>query len=745
MADGAALAWHPTNPRAGHLSRQFAIARFAVGGAPLVFTLQQPLPDVPPPAAPLTNQLAITTTNGLVVAPLPVGSNTGVFRTLIVGDPATPNRVLVAGQNTAYLTTNGTNFNPVPVGAFTPDPAGGTPEVGAMAFVPGSANNRDIYVGTSTGDIFAPPSGPPPANWVRTAPFATSVGGQAPWVASIAVHPVRRQVVAACAYQATQPVMLSHDGGQTWFNASGNNALPSGPVTSLAWHPTDERVLFAGTLVGVFVARDLPAFVAAPGTATAASPTWKTFNRGLGPLLVDDLEVVPETLTLRAGTFARGCFEANIRTQAAGTYATPAAYRVPPVRLSIRDHAFDDSRTYTAAHAVPGDPRLPLANPTTHLNGSQSIDIKVNAPELRDRTTYLQSERFGHAPDGAELDEQFTCETPISGDTNIVYVQVHNRGWRKAENVQVFLYAADAGAGAVAPPLTGIGFPDPPAEAFAWHLAAPAQTVPVMAGQPRVVRFEWICPLEIQQNVALLAICQSADDELTAAQRPTGVALTWATAERRAALRILPVIPDRVFIRDGLDDLGQRGAVAWGGRSPDIIVMTKAAADAIPQATADNMTTGPFANLNDARRGDRVRPGDNTVFVRVHNRGSVAVNAQVRLYRAPLDNVASGAAWAQVNAAPAAVNGIPARGWRTARIQLPAIPADPVPALPAPWGKAFVLAAIVRAVSPAGGAELESFPDVAAITNVAELWSTFTRAALANNAAFRALRFQGGP
>jgi hypothetical protein len=565
-------------------------------------------------------------------------------------------------------------------------------------------------------------------------------------VASIAVHPAHPQVVAACAYLAAPALLLSHDNGRTWFPAAGGAIpLPTCPITSLAWHPTDERVLYVGTMVGVFVARDLPAFVAAPGTATAANPTWRTFNRGMGPLWVNDLEVVNITNTLRATTYARGVYEASLRGTG-GTYATPAGFRVPEVRLSIRDTVFDDSRTYAlAANQVgPGDVRLPATNPTPHLNGTQSFDIKVNAPELRDRTFYLQSERFGHSPDGAELDEQFICENPISGDTNVAYVQVHNRGWKRAENVQCFLYVADAGAGPnpAAPPLTGLNFPTPPAAGFAWQQVA-QQTAFVLPGQPRVFRFEWICPVEITQNVALMAICRSPDDELAAT--PTGVALTYVQQQRQVALRILPVVPDRVFIRDGLDDTGQRGAVVWGGRSPDIIVMTKTAGDAITPAQQDNNSPpGPFANLNDARRGDRVRTGNNTIFVRVHNRGNTNINARVRLYRVPLNQVQNGGGWTQVGT-DVSVNGIASRTWKMARFQITGIPADGVAGATQDWQKAFVFAAIVRALNPTTNVELESFPDVATVTGVDELWTLFNRGALANNAAFRSLRFVGGP
>jgi hypothetical protein len=54
-------------------------------------------------------------------------------------------------------------------------------------------------------------------------------------------------------------------------------------------------------------------------------------------------------------------------------------------------------------------------------------------------------------------------------------------------------------------------------------------------------------------------------------------------------------------------------------------------------------------------------------------------------------------------------------------------------------------AAIVLALNPGTGTELESFPDVTTVNGVDAFWTLFNRGALANNAAFRALRFLGGP
>ncbi|HVE85580.1 MAG TPA: hypothetical protein VND93_22155, partial [Myxococcales bacterium] len=773
QGDGAALAWDPNSSVLGHLSWQFEPAQLNLGIIGPTFDTRTPCQEVAPPGGGVTNQMIAGTTGGLIVVnpPLAGTTGTGVFRTLVTGDGRTSNRLLVAAQGNAWLTTAGTSGSFRRLIPMPPNPAftgGAGTEVGAMAFVPNDNNNDHVYVGTSTGDIYSPAAAA--ATWTRARPFPVLPAVppfpvRQPWVASIAVHPQWTQVVAACAYRTNQPLMLSHNGGTGWFNASGGaNPLPNCPITSVAWHPTDEKVLYVGTMVGVFVARDLPAF-SAGAPAAAANPTWKTFNRGLGPLLVNDLEVVPITNTLRCATFSRGCFEASLRGQNPASYATPEDHKVKAVRLNIRDHAMDDSRTYAAAAnqvtaQVPRDPRLSPAHPAGHLDGYTSIDIKVNAPEARDRTAYLQSERFGHDPDGAELDEQFVSEAAFSGDVNIVYVQVHNRGWKKAENVEVFLYAADAGVvppppvlvapapvppAPVAPPpnlpaLTGINFPDDPPAGHAWKLVQ-KKTVIVPPGNPRVVRFEWLCPVEYKASAALLAICRSAaDDPLAAA--PTGPVLAYVTAQRQAALRVLPIIPDRVFIRDGTDDIGQRGAVVWGGRSPDIIVMKKADAAGITPANADDPSASPFKNLGDARRADRLKPGDNVVFVRVSNRGAVALNAEVSLFNVPLDKVTSGKDWTPIGA-PTAVNAVPPRGWRMARFEINGVPAVATPDDTTPWTKGVILAAVVRVLATANdGSEVEAVPDRNTVDAVDTFWTLFSRNPRATNAAFRALRFE---
>src|SRR5262249_9398119 len=137
------------------------------------------------------------------------------------------------------LGTGGVGATGNPVGGFT---AGTRPtQTSAIAFVPGSPSNRDIYIGTSEGDVFMPPTAAAPAPWRSARPF-TATGTARPWVACIAVHPNKPQVVAACAYRASPALMISHDAGAHWFGADGSSkTLPPISISALAWHPDDEK------------------------------------------------------------------------------------------------------------------------------------------------------------------------------------------------------------------------------------------------------------------------------------------------------------------------------------------------------------------------------------------------------------------------------------------------------------------------------------------------------------------------
>ncbi|HYI00863.1 hypothetical protein [Hyalangium sp.] len=743
--DGGCFVTHPTDPRKFFTSTQEGFNRATVG-ADRVLT---PLREVPP-TSPNADDNVMRVLQEDVSAGF--GGHTALFRGLLFGDDTTPERLLAGRAGAAFLSTNGgAGWTKLTTGTYTAFASGtGTPETTALTF--GSPGDPSIFLGTETGDIFASPDGG--GTWVHTTPFNSPGAPPAvpPTIAridSFALLPGQPKVVAVSAQSAgAQQVMLSHDGGSTWINISGVGQLPPGPVFALAFHPSNERILHAGTLVGCFVTRALPQFSAAVATPPVpANPNWRAMNGTMGAVMINDLEVVAATQTLRAATFSRGCWETNIRdvdgAGNAGAVHTPEPFQVKPILLNIRNHALDDGRRYEAANTLTTDPRLADPARIAHLDGTRSIDIKVNAPELVDRRKrFLLSERYGHAPDGSELDEEFMHELPLSGDKNRVYVQVHNRGHAPSLGAKVHLYWANAGGGAgTVPAITAaINFPNPPLPASDWKLAGILSVGPVLPGHPKVAAFDWVMPLKVKENVALLAVCfdpGAGADPLAAL--PAGPALELVQAERRVGLLVTRVRRESAYIRDGVDDLGRRGSVAWGARSPDILVMRKAAGDAFTPAQLEDQA-GPLSNLNDPRRGDRVKEGnDNAIFVRVHNPHDADIKVEVRLTWSFQESVSSGP-WVEVAtpANPAVLARIPAEQWRLARFDLTA----PDPSTRPAHGQAILLAASVRVLDPDDNTEIDPAPNISLFADADAFWNLFNRGSGGSRAALRALRYE---
>jgi hypothetical protein len=454
--------------------------------------------------------------------------------------------------------------------------------------------------------------------------------------------------------------------------------LGPSPVTCVVFNPRSDpaaangQTLYAGTLAGVSVIHNARAATAANPPAGTPKPQWRTFNTSLPLVPVPDLEtfIREGRRVLRCATYGRGVFECDLE-------GTPAA------RLYIRGTPIDDGRRYTGLSTLTEDPRVLAPTP---LDPLQAFDIRVDAPPL--------SFSFDGRMDGVEFDEELVPDLPVPGQRNVVYVQVHNGGVQTAAGVEVRLFAAEAlGDPPVvpdlpanfcpllesAPPLGAIALPSP------W-LPVGAKLLSVPTGQPVVADFDWIPPLEALDSMALLAVCSHADDRLSsppAAPLPQAVG-PLVRQERRAALRLTPLaaVPSAVYIRDGVDDDGQVGAVSWGGRSPDIIVV-----QAIPPNRGQI-----FADLTDPRLGDHVRYGvQNLAYVRVHNRSLVPVDAEVRLYRVPLDTLSQGVEWSPLGLED--VNAIPPRSWKLT----PAMPWSQAPALAAATSpESFLLLAVAR-------------------------------------------------
>jgi hypothetical protein len=235
--------------------------------------------------------------------------------------------------------------------------------------------------------------------------------------------------------------------------------------------------------------------------------------------------------------------------------------------------------------------------------------------------------------------------------------------------------------------------------------------------------------------VALLAVANHPADPVSAQVEvlpldvhPGTAPATLIPSTQRAALQITPtrrVAPD-VYVRDGIGDTGEPGAVAWGGRSADIVV--SAANEADPDQT--------FGGLTDAREADRIQAqATNFVYVRVFNRSAAAQTIGVDLYFVPMAAVADPAAWVQIGNR-IEVADVPGHGHRFAGpFEWVGTAAAPIPD-PAPGSaiKAHILVAI------AGSAE-DPARDHTTIGSLAAFWDFFLSAGQANNAAMRAIRY----
>ena len=664
--------------------------------------------------------------------------------------PVQPDVFLAARRNAAYGVGSGTisadpptiSFAQLMTGAFSATPS----EVTALAFAPTlpptlpSPNSDNIWwVGTDAGDLFFTTNGG--GAWQNA---SATLPGSAQ-ITDIRVHPVDPNIVVVTTAGRTNNVFISVDAqsldgtgapNATWraiSHASGAaRDLPLAPVTRAVLDPRDPanpnsfaptgagdlQTLYVATLAGVYVCRNATA-------DTGVAPEWFTLNEGMPLVYVTDLDYAESYAAdgttvarrvLRAGTFGRGIYECDL----GGT---------PRGRLMVRSTVVEDGHRYFATQALTVDPRLNVPGTgAPALDRTRAIDIRVDPPPYG---------YFGETLDGVEFDEDLRGGTLVLGDRNFVYVQVHNRGAARLDGVAVHLYFADApGTPAEAPDLDAdfwADFPAEPPEGATWRRAGQAILDGLHAGQPGVARIEWVPPTGLGDHVALLAVVSHPDDDLGAAAatlptvvHPGNAPETLTVAERRTALMITAarrVVPD-IYVRDAVGDSGEPGAVAWGGRSADIVV-TQA-----PEPDPDTA----FGSIADRREGDRIRAGEtNHVHVRVFNRSAAPQTATVDLFFVPMAAVADPSAWQRIGARQEVAD-VPPRGhkfspafvWAAADIP------DPAPGSPV---KAHVLVALI------GSAE-DPAPDPAGIDSLAAFWEFFLAGDRANNACMRALRYE---
>ncbi|HEU0012175.1 MAG TPA: hypothetical protein VFQ45_00755 [Longimicrobium sp.] len=456
--DGGYVAFHPTDPYTVYVQYQGAQIQKSTDGA-----------------------------NTFSYAAAGIGGGGPFPATVLAMDPANP-LILFSGTGAVYRTADGG-------GTWLPaSPALGT--VTEVAIAPSSG--AVVYAGTVDGELHQCTDG-----GVTATSFAditpTVPGWPTRWLSGIAVDPANADTVYVSFLGFNGTAASDHVwkgvyamGSWTWNLRAGG--LPDVPVGAIAYDPATAD-LYVATDVGVFHSTD-------------DGVSWVPFEVGLPNVPVVDLALDPVRNLLRAATHGRGIYQVSL------------AAATPQVDIYLRDNLLDTGEIIPSPSGVP-DPTAPA----TWAYHWQSADIKVDADAYAPTDALTDGVEFDDPshPYGTIKIEDIAGiphENPVRTEVNRVYVQVHNRGWDTAAQVDVKLLYADAGAGL--PALPADFWPNYATDAYdqtVWKLIGNHSFSSVLPAVPQVWSFNWTPPMSVSNHVCLLAMLDSPQDPLDPASQ----------------------------------------------------------------------------------------------------------------------------------------------------------------------------------------------------------------------------------
>lgn len=374
----------------------------------------------------------------------PIRSDRALFYAPLVGTPPNPGSPGEADR-VAFGTTRpwvsddfGGSWGSIPNGS-TSDRlgSGGGFRIKSMVF---ESYDR-LYVGTMNGRIYryddSGSMGSP--NWSRTridnkgGTNSLPSGFSIP-VTDIAVDPADSSgdsIYVTFGGDANDYRRVWHFDGSQWAQRSGPSGMPSDQLldvqhNAIAINPDDATNLFVGADIGVWESTD-------------AGSTWSAYAAGLPDAAVLDLRFQTDSRhapLLRASTHGRGAFE---RLVGAGPQ--------DGVELYVRDTQLDQGR-YPTDNFL--DDPTQKGRRVRHYRGP---DIKVDAPTMSGDYQLPAGDIDFHQFVDELTDESRQVPVKASATlTSRVYVQVHNRGLKTADNVRVMLLLTNASAGLPALP-----------------------------------------------------------------------------------------------------------------------------------------------------------------------------------------------------------------------------------------------------------------------------------------------------
>jgi photosystem II stability/assembly factor-like uncharacterized protein len=309
-------------------------------------------------------------------------------------------------------------------------------------------------------------------------------------------------------------------GVAAWTNKSG--ALPDIPVNALVIDPsvaTGNR-MFIGTDIGVF-------------ETTNGGTNWSIISAsstGLPNCAVFDLRLNESTRILRAATHGRGLWEKLID-----------ATSTPAVDIYVRDHVMDTAREFPPQYGIAAAFEDPLRY--VALGDPQFFwmcaDIKVDALEGT-----IPSYQFPVTDvDYVTFESKLQHRQPQRTKVNRVYVQIHNRGFQAAVNVNVKILWAEASAGLPNLPSDfWTAFPGDSSITTQWHPVGAAQTIASFKpGIPTILEWDWTPPATAADHSCMLVVMDCASDPIPSANKVFDVGILIPT-EKHVGLKNLHLI-----------------------------------------------------------------------------------------------------------------------------------------------------------------------------------------------------------
>ena len=472
-----------------------------------------------------------------------------------------------------------------------------------------------IYAGTLGGRLYrATDGGISNTSFVDITP--TVSGWPRRWLAGIAAHPADSGIVYVCFLGFNNlPGGISNHVWKGVWNATASawtwtmisNGLPNVPVSAIVIHP-DTLDLYAATEVGVFHSHDDGA-------------NWNAFDDGLPNAPVVDLALDPTRNELKCATHGRGMYEVKLGAP------------TPQYDIYLRDNVLDTGETVPSPSGVP-DPRQP-GEVVRHY---QSADIKVDAPPFdaidglidgvefdnpRHNRLFLYDDPVPEDRTKMEHVSGIEHDRPIRGETNRVYVQIHNRGWGAVPSVTVKLLWTDAGAALPALPADyWSNFPGDGFDQTRWEPIGTMTITDLLPNTPRVLMFEWECPTTTSDHVCLLAMIDSPNDSLLP-QTELNVDILTRSSKHVTHRNVSPITvarrrsaPARAWtslnFNNGFNEPGFFDLVAENISDPDARIrmilprvrLANDIAESVDGASIKELSTGELAAMVERARSD---------------------------------------------------------------------------------------------------------------------------------------------